>query len=162
MSRVLLQLSRPPSPQVDAAVKLETKKLLAKGAIEMVHDPSSPGFYSRLFLMDKRDGGYRPVIDLSSLNQHLESSSFKMETSSIMAALRRGMDNVHRPEGCILPHSSSKVLEEVSLIRNGKRGLPVQGSALWSGDCPHDIYEGHECGSSLCTRSVDKGTYVPG
>ena len=56
----------------------------------MVKDPSSPGFYSHLFLVDKRDGGYRPVIDLPILNNHLEVTKFKMETtSSIMASLRQ-------------------------------------------------------------------------
>jgi hypothetical protein len=37
-----------------------------KGAIERVQDPfQSPDFYSRLFLVPKKTGGMRPVIDLS-------------------------------------------------------------------------------------------------
>ena len=66
-------------------------KLLEKGAIETVDDPSTPGFYSRLFLVPKKDGGWRPVIDLKALNQHLLKESFKMETpASIAAAMRPG------------------------------------------------------------------------
>ena len=67
------------------------EKLLAKGAIERVRDHSSPGFYSRLFLVAKRDGGWRPVIDLSHLNTYLEVPHFHMETpESITKALRPG------------------------------------------------------------------------
>ena len=38
--------------------------MLAKDALEIVLDPG-PGFYSRLFLVEKATGGWRPVIDLS-------------------------------------------------------------------------------------------------
>ena len=56
--------------------------------IELVKDHSSPGFYSQLFLVDKSDGGFRSVIDLSILNTYFEAAKFKMETtSSIMTAL---------------------------------------------------------------------------
>ena len=41
--------------------------MLAKGALEIARDPG-PGFYSRLFLVEKATGGWRPVIDLSHLN----------------------------------------------------------------------------------------------
>ena len=65
--------------------------LLDKQAIEVVSDPGSPGFYSRLFLVPKKDGGCRPVIDLKALNQHLLVEKFKMETpASIAAAMRPG------------------------------------------------------------------------
>ena len=39
--------------------------MLAKGALEIVLDPG-PGFYSRLFLVEKATGGWCPVIDLST------------------------------------------------------------------------------------------------
>ena len=69
---------------MEEALTQVTKKLLDKSAIEMVKDHSSPGFYSRLFLVDKRDRGFRPVIDLSILNtyMYLEATKFKMETTS--------------------------------------------------------------------------------
>ena len=80
----------PKDQQTEEALTLETKKLLEKGAIKVVQDPSSPGFYSCFFLVDKKDGGYCPIIDLSVLNTHLEVTKFKMETtSSIMASLKQ-------------------------------------------------------------------------
>ena len=52
-------------------------------------DTTSPGYYSRLFLVPKPDGSFRPIIGLKKLNQFLIVPSFKMETLfSIIAALQ--------------------------------------------------------------------------
>ena len=63
------------------ALLREIMSLLDKGAIEEL-DPRSlaPGFYSRLFLVPKTDGSYRPVFDLKSLNQFVHKEKFKMTT----------------------------------------------------------------------------------
>ena len=57
-------------------------KLLSKGAIEPVFRPETKGFFSRLFLVPKKTGDLRPVIDLSRLNDHLVIPRFKMETQA--------------------------------------------------------------------------------
>ena len=64
--------------------------LLQKGAIEPApRDP--PGFYSRLFVVAKASGEWRPIIDLSTLNHYIKQTSFKMETArSVLAAIRPG------------------------------------------------------------------------
>ena len=54
--------------------------LLMKGAIERVTNVTSLRFYSRLFLVPKKTGDLRPVIDLSTLNCHMVVTHFKMET----------------------------------------------------------------------------------
>ena len=65
------------------------KKLLDSQAIEEVTDASSLGYYSRLFLVPKPDGSFRPMIDLKKLNLFLDIPSFKMETLfSIIAGLQ--------------------------------------------------------------------------
>ena len=52
----------------------------------------TPRFYSRLFLVPKKTGGMRPVIDLSILNSYLSVPHFKMETNrSIRACILPGM-----------------------------------------------------------------------
>ena len=56
-----------------------TRALIAKGAVELAPLPS-PGFYSRLFLVWKTSGSWRPVIDLSTLNLFVDVSHFRMET----------------------------------------------------------------------------------
>ena len=63
--------------------------LLMKGAIERVTNVRSLGFYSRLFLVPKKTGDLRPVIDLSTLNRHMVVPHFKMETQgSVRSAIR--------------------------------------------------------------------------
>ena len=63
--------------------------LLMKGAIKRVTNVRSLGFYSRLFLVPKKTGDLRPVIDLSTLNRHMVVPHFKMETQgSVRSAIR--------------------------------------------------------------------------
>ena len=54
------------------ALNQELQNLLRKGAVEPA--PQSPGFYSRLFLVKKASGSWRPIIDLSTLNGFITSS----------------------------------------------------------------------------------------
>ena len=53
--------------------------MVEKNAVEVVHQ-TSPGFYSRIFVVPKATGGWRPVIDLSPLNLYVDKTSVKMET----------------------------------------------------------------------------------
>ena len=64
--------------------------LIAKGAVELAPFPS-PGFYSRLFVVWKTSGSWRPVIDLSHLNRFVDVSHFQMETiQSVLLSIRQG------------------------------------------------------------------------
>ena len=68
----------------------EVQALLAKGAIEIAPLPS-PGFYSRLFVVMKASGAWRPVIDLFILNLRIQQTSLKMETlQSVLLSVRPG------------------------------------------------------------------------
>ena len=72
-----------------SSLNQSVQELRNKGAIEPA--PLSPGFYSRLFLVRKATGGWRPIIDLSSLNVFVHCPSFTMETPrSILRALHQG------------------------------------------------------------------------
>jgi hypothetical protein len=51
-----------------------------KGAIELVPQPLTPGFYSNMFVIPKKNGGSRPVFNLKTLNQYIQAPHFKMET----------------------------------------------------------------------------------
>ena len=84
---ILFPAYRPGSPQ-SLALRQEIEKMLAKGALEIIPDPG-PGFYSRLFLVEKATGGWRPVIDLSTLNTFIRQTPFKMETvASVLNAVQ--------------------------------------------------------------------------
>ena len=73
-----------------AALEEVTLDLVAKGAVELAPLPS-PGFYSRLFVVWKTSGSWRPVIDLSHLNRFVDVSPFQMETiQSVLLSVRQG------------------------------------------------------------------------
>ena len=77
------------SPRAQA-LRQVVEAMLAKGALEITRDPG-PGFYSRLFLVEKATGGWRPVIDLSHLNDFVQLTPFKMETvASVLLSVREG------------------------------------------------------------------------
>ena len=78
-----------PSSTRGVALKEVTLGLIAKGAMELAPLPF-PGFYSRLFVVWKTSGSWRPVIDLSHLNGFVDVSHFQMETiQSVLLSVRQ-------------------------------------------------------------------------
>ena len=78
-----------PSSIRGKALEKEFQDLLLKRAIEQA--PQSPGFYSRLFVVQKDSGAWRPIIDLSTLNTYIVSHHFHMETpQSVLRSIRQG------------------------------------------------------------------------
>ena len=64
----------------------EVESLLEKGAVEPVRDHHK-GFYSNLFVVPKKDGGWRPVINLSGIRK----KPFRMATlKDVSQSLRQG------------------------------------------------------------------------
>ncbi len=80
------------SPRNAQALRQEIGCLLKKGAVERVppHELES-GFYSRYFVVPKRDGGLRPILDLRPINRALCERPFRMLTlKQILAQIRPG------------------------------------------------------------------------
>ncbi len=74
-------LSTEVAPQQVLAMEQEIKALLEKEAIEYVpHSNRETGFYSRYFIVPKKDGGLRPILDLWVLNVSILKLKFKMLT----------------------------------------------------------------------------------
>ena len=78
-----------PSSERYPALGHEISQMLEKQAIEVV--PSvSPGYYSRIFMVSKASGGWRPVLDLSQLNDFMQVTHFKMETvASVRSSIKK-------------------------------------------------------------------------
>ncbi|XDV44776.1 hypothetical protein PO909_013016 [Leuciscus waleckii] len=69
------------SEQSAPLLRAEISSLLAKQAVEIVpEERRNSGFYSRYFLVPKKDGGMRPILDLRLLNKALTKRVFKMIT----------------------------------------------------------------------------------
>ena len=68
----------------------EVKAMLAKQAIEVVRGDFT-GFYNRLFVVTKANGGWRLVLDVSALNKFVLQTKFTMESPrSVLRSVRRG------------------------------------------------------------------------
>lgn len=66
-------------PAKALAMNHELSALLAKGAMKPVIPQLQPGgFYLTYFLVPKKDGGFRPILDLRELNKFLETLPFHM------------------------------------------------------------------------------------
>ena len=61
------------------ALQDEVIKLLGKEAIVPVLEPDT-GYYNRLFVVPKATGGWKTVLDVSTLNTYVDKTSFSMET----------------------------------------------------------------------------------
>lgn len=73
-----------------AKVLQEILDLLQKDAIEEV-DPLSKGLYSTFFVVPKKDGGFRPILNLKPFNHYIIHKSFKMETATtVLSYLSQG------------------------------------------------------------------------
>ena len=85
LSSAPIRMSQSSSP----FLREEIKNLLNKRAVERVQNPETPGFYSRIFLVPKKNGKLRLIIDLSLLNRYIKKQAFKMETvKSVRQAMR--------------------------------------------------------------------------
>lgn len=72
-------------------LEAEISGLLEKRAIRRVPAGEvQKGYYSRYFLIPKKDGGLRPIMDLRALNKHLRKYKFRMLTvAALTRAIRR-------------------------------------------------------------------------
>ncbi|KAL0148327.1 hypothetical protein M9458_056389 [Cirrhinus mrigala] len=80
-------------PEQGLVMEQEVATLLRKEAIEVVppHDRES-GFYSRYFIVPKKDGGLRPILDLRLLNHSVMRLKFKMLTIKQVVSQIRSED----------------------------------------------------------------------
>jgi hypothetical protein len=80
------------STQKAQAMREVIDTLLEKEAIEEVTHLHSPGYYSILFLRQKPNGEWRPIIDLKELNKLIVNQTFRMESArSIQEAMTPGL-----------------------------------------------------------------------
>ena len=88
-----LQLPLPRLTQVDQKVlDQEVQELLDKQAVHQISASDTAGFISSLFVVPKKDGGNRPVVNLKPLNQFLVYEHFKMEGIHMLRDLLRQGD----------------------------------------------------------------------
>ena len=68
------------NPIRDSHLQTAVQALIEKKAVERVRVQTSLAFFNRLFIVPKPNHKWRPILDLSTLNQFLCVKTFKMET----------------------------------------------------------------------------------
>ena len=118
-SKTPFQFGTPQLARVNQEERLqinsEIKEMLRKGAIQQVK--SEPGeFLSNLFLVNKKAGGHRPVINIKFLNSLIPYQHFKMEGMHFIKDLLQEHDFLIKIDlkgayfGILLDESSRKYI----------------------------------------------------
>ena len=134
-------------------------KMLLKKAIVRL-DPSTigPGFYSSLFLVEKRSGGWRPILNLKRLNEGVKRPKFMMDTlQSVLNTLgadiqRQGAWSVGSFlgfAGRLLSRSCRSKGHEVSPLRLRRRYLRVSGPTVQPVNRSQNLYASGQSGWSF-------------
>ena len=111
------------------AIDQEISEMLQKGAIQVV-SPMNGEFLSSVFLVKKKDGGNRPVINLKELNSYVTYQHFKMEGLYLLKHLIQTGDWMIKIDlkDAYFPVPVSK--QHQPLLRFMHRGLRYQFSCL--------------------------------
>ncbi len=81
------------SPEQALVLEQEVSSLLRKETIEVVPPlDRESGFYSRYFVVPKKDGGLRPILDLRLLNRSVRCLKFRMLTVKQVVSQIRSED----------------------------------------------------------------------
>ena len=103
----------------------------SSGGLEVARDPG-PGFYSRLFLVERASGGWRPVVHLSHLNEFVQLTRFKIGNSSFCTVIcqRGGFSSFLGSERRVLSDPDPSIFEEAIEVHVGGDSLPVPSTVF--------------------------------
>ena len=108
LSSVPIRMSHSSSP----FLREEIENLLNKRAVERVQNPETPGFYSRIFLVPKKNGKFRLILDLSLLNRY------------------KRLGCLHRFNRCISTCADTSSIQEVSSFRTRRSSISLFGPTV--------------------------------
>ncbi len=126
-----------------------------------LHERES-GFYSRYFIVPKKNGGLRPILDLRQVNRDCRATEVQdadTQTGCVSDQVRglvcvsdqvRGLVCHDRSQGRILPCLHPSHSQEVPEVCFRGRSLPVSDSSVWPRTLTPHFHE--VCG--CCVSSV--------
>ena len=130
----------------------------------MSENPKFWDNYSRLFLVPKPLKRWRPVINLSILNSHLNAPTFKMETAESIRKWdsKRGVGHLDRPHRRLFSCSNSSTILKISEISNQNRGFPISGTPFWCRNSSPRVYSDCERGKTRSSSQESQNPSVTG
>ena len=130
---------QPKTPERDRVLlQEEITSMLGKGAIvELPEEETQKGFYSTMFLVPKKDGKMRPVINMKKLNQFVHTHHFKMEgiQTAREACPTKRLVNKNRPKGCLFYDTNTQTAPKISQVQGRSQHLPVHLPTVRSVQC---------------------------
>ena len=141
-SRVRVPHNQKMNTDQSTLVNQETESMLQKCAIQKVPHVSGE-FLNNLFLVDKSDGGKRPVINLRNLNSFIPYQHFKMEGLHLMKGLLLEKDYMCKIDLRDAYFTIPKV-QEIPQVQMGGNTVRVSLPSLWTRLSTSDIYKINE------------------
>ncbi len=138
----------------------EIAVLLAKGAIKPVPPAEMrQGFHSPYFIVPKKGGGHRPILDRQVLNRALHKPRLNM-------LMRRRIIKCTQPQDWFCERSTWRTLTVmfwsfVPTVCIRGSGMAVQGPPLWALPVSPCLYEGHRGRPYPATGSGRQGPQLP-
>ena len=142
----------------------EINNLLSKNAIERVQKRDvMTSFYSTLFLVPKKNGEMRPVINLRPLNKYLVKKAFQNghNNESDSFSRKRRLVNYTRSVRCILPSEDFQAASKISAVQFSGQGIPVSSSKFWSNSGTTSVHESHSSDRRLFKKTRYTSSYIP-
>ena len=98
-------------------------------------------------------------MDLSTLNKFLKNGNTRDYKNQVPPA--RGVGNIHRLQGHILPHSNTDPVQEIPMFSCLRSILPIQSTPVWSVHSTHRIHGGGKEGQTNGFTQGYKNPQVP-
>ena len=133
------------NPIRDSHLQAAVQALIEKKAVERVRVQTSLAFFNRLFIVPKPNHKWRPILDLSTLNQFLCVKNIQNGDSRDNPDLSttRGVGDIARLQRRLLPHSNSLHIPKIPQVPLSEPVVPVSGTSLWPVNSSHGV---HWCG----------------
>ncbi len=136
------------SPRNAQALRQEIGCLLEKGAVERVPpNELESGFYSRYFVVPKKDGGALPNSRSQTHQQSALQTSVQDDNTETDPGENspRGLVCVRGYEGCVLSHSDNTASQTFSEVCFRGHSVPILCSPVQAGFGPAHIFKVRGC-----------------
>ena len=139
------------SSQEEQQLWVEIHKFLEKGAIAVVATPLRQCFISRMFLIPKKDGTMKPIIDLRELNKFIHWEHSKMEGIHLIEMLLQEGDwmvklDLKDTYFAVPIHLADR---KYLTFQFSEHHLPVRVPSIRPLVSPESLYKDHEASYSM-------------